>query len=263
MEQPAGKSSGGDRFAALKGKLLVIKPVQWDEAIGMEPAEFYDLWTRDLPGEITIFLELTGGGQGKLMLTSRDNGKVLFEAEREFDRPRWTMNLEEASVKDVDMRRKGIGKILFDNQLALAEKWGIRKFTVRAGREDGPYYWSRRGAYLADEPHTAEERKPVNIFRGDIEKGLAALAGTLEPEFAAQARKALDTAGCHANCVIARLPGSAPLFKHVMPFRAAFDLDNAEQMALVREGLAGVARLRESMPHVLKSPVAGQLQLSP
>lgn len=238
------------RFAALRGKLSVDRPAEWEEAIGMDPAEFYRLWTADLPGMVTMQVELNSGGQGEISLRSSGQGRHYFEATRRFDRPRGTMELKEVRIENPDLRRKGIGKVLLDNQFNVARRWGLHKFTLRAGREDGPYFWARRGAYMEDSPNAAPERQPLHYFSRDIEKGLYELEGSLSERFASAVRAELDKGGLDLNTRLARLPGAAEaaeLFGFVTEYRAYFDLADPVQMAQVQKSLGDINGLREGL----------------
>ncbi len=167
------------RFEALRGKLFVDKHDEWDQAIGMDPGKFYDLWTADLPGTCSLRVELCGGGQGKIELSCVHDGRQILRAERQFDRPRGTMNLDEVRIETETLRRKGVGKTLFANQLNVAQPWGIKTLTLKAGREDGPLFWARRAALIERFANAAEERQPLTRFKSDIERGLRELDGEL------------------------------------------------------------------------------------
>lgn len=270
QKTPPVPSTGNPRLDAMHGKLYVNRPDEWDQAIGMDPAEFYRLWTADLPGEPVIRVELNGGGQGTLSIRCQHQGKEVFWAERQFDRPRGTMNLDEVRIENENLRRKGLGKILFENQLNVARRWGINTLSLKAGREDGPYFWSRRGAYIAHFPNADESRQPFTGFKRDIENGLKYLEGTLSDEFAAQVRTALDRDGQKANTVIARLPGeTAPgdpmateLFDYVTEFRAVFHLDDPAQMAQVEQGLASMDLIRARAQTIFSQNTENKQEIS-
>ncbi|MCB9990506.1 MAG: hypothetical protein H6867_03880 [Rhodospirillales bacterium] len=249
------RSTGNPKLDALRGKLYVNKPDEWNQAIGMDPARFYALLSKDLPGNVFVSVELNGGGQGSLKVRSDLDGKELFWAERSFDRPRQTLKLEEVRIEHEQMRRKGIGKVLLQNQLDVAQAWGIEKLTLKAGREDGPFFWSRRGAAIDRIEGVPEDRQPVARFAKDIEDGIRSLDGTLSDDFISKARQALAEDGVMANCTIARLPDtfekdgqprlmSAALFDYVTEFRSLFDLSDEAQMDRVVDSLGDMDAVR-------------------
>ena len=47
-------------------------------------------------------------------------------------------------------RGRGVGKALLNNQFNVAARWGISQFNFKAGKEDGPFFWSRRGAAMSE-----------------------------------------------------------------------------------------------------------------
>ncbi len=241
-------------FEALKGKLYVNNPDKWDAFIPIDPAEFYKLWTKDLPGAPFVSIDFTGGGQGDMRISSRHNNSELFYAEQYFDTPRGTMDIKEIRIEDPAMRCKGLGKIFLDNQFNVARRWGLKSLFLVAGRENGPFFWSRRGAYIGVSPVVSESCQPLTFFKRDIKYGLCRLEKSLSEEFEQKVRTSLVEDGLNTNCVIARLPGvfngrsmAFELLSCVTAFRVSFHLDDARQMKQVHENMSDIKALRVNM----------------
>lgn len=125
--------------------------LEWNQSIGIEPRLFYDTLTKDLPGNISLSLEFIGGGQGEFIFKS----DFLF-AEQYFSKTHKELKIKEARIEE-NCRRNGIGKKLLRNYINLSKLWGIETIAFRAGREDGEFFWSKRGAVLENFPKMKEQ----------------------------------------------------------------------------------------------------------
>lgn len=220
--------------------LIVNDWSQWDQAIGMAPQEFYEGWIRGLPGRGVLSLEFSGGGQGHIDFTLFEGTKIALSAERNFDRPRKTMQLKELRVTD---RGQGLGKQLLRNQIDLAARWGVNKFTFKAGREAGPYFWSRRYAHIPAMP--GHPRDPLEHFQSAAKSGLDASRDALGQSFCRAAQDALRQDPAHPNIALAYLQtphrGQGQmryLFqRHIGEFPAEMDLADVRQLDQIRRSL--------------------------
>ena len=218
---------------ALKDKIGVMRGTgwqkNWKDAIGMPPIDFYRILSKDLPEDLYISVDLSSGGQGSFEMHS-----ALFNAERRFSRMHGTLYLEELRVKE-KARRQGLGKKIFKNHLELAEKWGLKTINVRGGREDGPYFWSKRGAFLEDSPVLKQR------FMNKVKENFEELS--LLPEEKEKIEQVLQEDNIKANFELAciahdkeGLPLGVGLLKGTNP-RLQFHLDDKEQMKLVKKTL--------------------------
>jgi|GEM_PF-5075801 len=117
---------------------------EWDKAIGISPDLFYNTLTKDLPEKSEIYLDFNGGGDEEFSIKSEQ-----LSAEHCFSKHHKTLELKEIRIEE-SFRRKGLGKTLLENYINFSKLLGIETINGRAGREDGEFFWSKRGGVLQD-----------------------------------------------------------------------------------------------------------------
>src|SRR3569833_906786 len=90
--------------------LYVDRKNEWDEAVGLPPEKFHELWTRGMFGKPKLDLELTGGGQGDWRLKTPE-----LTGNGHFDHGRSYIFLDEIRIEKEGQRRSGAGKKFFSN----------------------------------------------------------------------------------------------------------------------------------------------------
>lgn len=208
---------------------------EWKKAVNIPPAEFIDTWGKGLPGEPRLSIDMTGGGHGEWNYRSHLQGKTLLSAEGEFSRLHGSLRLKEIRIENESERRHGMGKRFFENLLDACNKWGISKIELSGGREDGAYFWLRRGGFLQD--HS------IRLFKDDVLQNLAALKDRLPEETVRKISAIVGDSGPDVGVRIARLeekvgdqPLSLLLVKNTEP-RLVFNLKNDAQMEWINRGL--------------------------
>jgi GNAT superfamily N-acetyltransferase len=211
--------------------LYVDRKEEWGEAIGLPPEKFHALWTNDMPGKPKLDLELTGGGQGNWSLHTPE-----LDGNGHFDRSRSYIFIDEIRIGNESLRRRGAGKKFLSNLVDACREWGLNHIELRGGREDGAYFWSRRGFYI--QPWYVER------FKTDIRENLAGLGDKVPAAVRDQVNDILDHSGPEVNIRLARLedavdgvPVGLTLLRLAAPARMDLFLDNPEQMQLARKGL--------------------------
>ena len=176
--------------------------VAWDGLIGQEPDRLYNTLSRNIPGTVTAFIDFSGTAGADLNVSVKQNQRFVFEAENTIttDCTGKTLRFEEWMIKDTDSRRQGIGLNLFNNLLQFASGAGFDRIALRAGREDGKYFWARHGFYLKDEFHKATLFE--NVLQNLSEYSDTILSGIQEAVYSI-----IDEGGLDASWKLARLPG--------------------------------------------------------
>ena len=146
-------SAGGDEEA----EATLIK--NWNDKIGMTPAEFKDSFLNGLPGEMKI----SGGyanAPGKFHVSGQvkspdgRNSLAHFDRDIDVDGKKAYSALFEVNQQ---YQRTGVGKNLMAGNIDTYEKLGIRKISVTAGLTVGGYAWARYG-YVPDQESWNELR---------------------------------------------------------------------------------------------------------
>lgn len=210
----------------------------WDNLIGMTPATFYYTLTRHMPGELSVFVDFTGTSDAEITCSLKRQGRFVFEAENKLvqDGLGKHLRFEEWLVKDPATRGQGIGLNLLRNFMEIAEVAGFDRIHLRAGKEDGKYFWARHGFDLKEGYYRAQ-------LVVDIQKNLEKYSDTIPPATRKDVEKLLDQGGLDLCWHLARLPGTVqgkPLGWVLMQgYNPEYNLDfhNPEQMARVRASL--------------------------
>lgn len=230
----AEKTELEEQLEDMRGKVGVSRlPADWEEqwhnAIGMTPKELYAIWAKDLPEDTSIFIELNGVGQAEYRMWSS-----TFELEGYLSRNHGSMSIKEVRVKE-GQQRQGTGKTILRNHIDLGDKWGMTDIKLRGGREDGPFFWSRRAAVLEDEPRLKE------LFATQVVENAAKL--DLSDETKKKLAEILEKGSARMNFEIASLgqvidgtPIGVPLLRATNP-RVEFHLKDQDQMAIVKQKL--------------------------
>ncbi len=119
--------------------------------------------------------------------------------------------------------------------VAACKEWGIKKISLKGGREDGAYFWSRRGGYI--------ESWFVDRYKDDMRRELKKLEGGLSAEALARINRIIDDSGPEVAARLARLPDTVNgqpvglLLLKPLEMRMEFNLDDPVQMKLIEESL--------------------------
>ncbi|MGZ9097295.1 MAG: hypothetical protein ACXW30_03245 [Micavibrio sp.] len=235
----------------LKGRLIVYgdrqSPVEaWNDAIGLNPGVFYNTLTRDLPGKVIVVIESTHAGQGNLTIRVHQGAKTLIDIENKFSRHHKQMKFDEWRVGTEADRGKGLGSILLENHLNVMVPWGLRFIELRAGREDGPVYWSKKGLRIKDERY-------AEIFNHHVRENYNLHKERMGPETRRKVETILRTPTLDANIRLVGIPGeldgkklSAILLSGSNPI-CIIDMDDQTQMENVKSALKSTIRARREV----------------
>lgn len=235
----------------LKGKLSVYgngqTPIEaWNDAVGLNPLFFYNTLTRDLPGKVNVVIESTHAGQGNLTLRVHQGAKALIDIENKFSRHHKQMVFDEWRVGMEADRGKGLGSILLENHLNVMVPWGLRFIELRAGREDGPSYWSKKGLRIKDERY-------AEIFNRNVRENYNLYKERIDPATRREIETILSTPSLDANIRLTGISGeingkklSAILLSGSNPV-CIMDMDDQAQMDNVKSALIGTARSRREI----------------
>lgn len=129
----------------------------WDYFIGQSPKAFYETISRNIAGNVSVYLNFMETDEENFSIDVKQDGRFVFKVENRLisDGRGKTLRFEEWVNKNVDSHndsgRQGIGLNLFRNIFEAAERGGIDLIQLRAGKADGKYFWARHGFYLRDE----------------------------------------------------------------------------------------------------------------
>ena len=214
-------------------------PLAWDNLIGQSPSKFYKTLSRDMPGEVDVFVDLAGTVGGEISVYINRNGRCVFEAENKIttDITGKTLRFEEWLIKEIDSRRHGMGLNLLRNMIDMAQAAGVDRIALRAGKEDGKFFWARHGFYLKEELHR-------NKLVANIEENLVRYSDTLPAGIYETVRSMLAENALDLSWRIARLPGTLngkPLGWQLLEGdnnpEYIMNLKDEQQMARVRASL--------------------------
>jgi hypothetical protein len=236
----------------LKGRLAVYGSGQspaeaWNDAVGQtSPLTFYNTLSRDIPGRVEMTVESARGGQGNLTIRVSHGGKTLIDIENKFSKPHNYIFFDEWRVGSEEHRGKGLGSILLDNHLEAMKPWGLRFIELRAGREDGPVYWAKKGFRIKDESYAERFNR---IVRENYDRHKE----KIDPATCQDIETILKAASLDANIRLASIPGaldgkklSAVLLSGSNTI-CVVDLEDKTQMESVRTALKDTASFRNDI----------------
>ena len=176
--------------------------VAWDGLIHQPPDRFYNTLSRNIPGMVTAFIDFMGTQDGELTVSVKRNQRFVFEAENVIttDCTGKTLRFKEWVVKDIDSRRQGIGLNLFMNLFEFAVASGFDRITLRAGKEDGKFFWADHGFYLKDDYHKG-------ILFDNILRNMAQCFDTIPVGILKYVYSILSEGALDVSWKIVRLPG--------------------------------------------------------
>lgn len=210
----------------------------WDRLIGMSPAAFYYTLARNLPGELSVFVDFTGTSDAEISCSLKQRGRFVFECDNKLvqDGRGKSLRFEEWLVKDPEHRGQGIGLNLLRNFLEVAGSADFDRITLRAGKEDGKYFWARHGFYLKEELYR-------DHLAADIRNNLEKYSDTIPSEIRKHVFGLLEQGNLDLCWHLARLPGTVEdkplgwvLMQGYNP-EYCLDLHNSEQMARAQTSL--------------------------
>jgi len=250
----------------LKGRLIVYgdrqSPVEaWNDAVGLNPLFFYNTLTRDLPGKVDVVIESTHAGQGNLTIRVHQGAKTLIDVENKFSRHHKQMVFDEWRVGMEADRGKGLGSILLENHLNVMVPWGLRFIELRAGREDGPSYWSKKGLRIKDERY-------AEIFNRTVRENYNLHKERIDPATRRDIETILNTPSLDANIRLTSISGeldgkklSTILLSGSNPI-CIMDLGDQAQMENVKSALKGTAHARREIAAHFPAPQPPSLRPS-
>jgi hypothetical protein len=226
---------------------------QFRDTFGMAPDALYELVARGLP-DAQVSVDIEPGGHACLSVASKVQGRTVFTAE-DCALQRHAGILSIARDRDTEVRATdkglGLGKIFLANMIALGEALGLRRIDMRAGRENGAWYWSYRGAQLDTDTNSVV----YDRFERAVRDNMRNLPDGLQ----AKARAILDAPGADVNVRLARLGyrDGAALLSGTNPM-VVFRLDDTEQVRDVKTALGDVEAARTALrARLAPAPAAG------
>jgi hypothetical protein len=121
----------------------------WNSQIGMDPTQFFEILTMDLPGTPA------------LKIVSRDDGLFVLKLTEEngmYSDSRSIMPCSAvlAGHMKVDLKGQGIGKTIFRNYVELGIHLNCTSFTILAGSDNGGYAWAKLGVPMDTIPFSTD-----------------------------------------------------------------------------------------------------------
>ena len=220
----------------------------WDKLFNASPRTVYETLCRDIEGAVNVSVDLDLGGEGDLSLSIRHNNRIVFDIENQIiqDGCRTALRFKSWENKDVAARGQGMGLRLFRNFLCLAQASRIDFISLRAGKEDGRYFWARHGFYAA-EVHDIQRVSP------EIRKNISQYASAMPSALHDRVHDIVAQGGLDMCWQLARLEGEVLVNddyagKRVKPLGWALlrtdsechyrlDMHDPVQMARVRSSL--------------------------
>ena len=217
----------------------------WDFLIGQSPQSFYETLGRNIEGELSVHIDFMETGEDNFDIDIRRNGRIVFKSENKIgsDGSGKFIRFEEWVNEDIDSRHKGTGLNLFKNLFEIAEKGGIDHMQLRAGKEDGKYFWARHGFYLKDQHYRAQMKEQVV-------QNLSCYSDTLPAGIQKQVQDILDNTGLDMCWHLAHLEGTLdgkPLgWKLLEGYNPEYrlDLHDPEQVARAKASFAASSAIR-------------------
>lgn len=224
----------------------------WDDLLKQPPSVFYQTLARNMPGELSVFVDFSGACDAEITCSLKQNGRFVFESENKVvrDGQGKKLRFEEWVVKEPEHRCHGIGLNLLMNFVSMAQASGFDSISLRAGKEDGKYFWARHGFYLKDVGYR-------DLMGQDIRKNLEEYSDTIRPEIFKEVSNWIDEGSLDLCWRVARLPGNIggkPLgWVLLQGYNPEFlmDLRNDGQMARVYESFE-----RRRRPAPVHNPAA-------
>ncbi|QQG36668.1 MAG: GNAT family N-acetyltransferase [Micavibrio aeruginosavorus] len=207
----------------------------WNDLLVQSPSAFYQTLARNMPGELSVFVDFASTHDAEITCSLKKNGRFVFEAENKIirDGQGKKLRFEEWVVKEPEQRGQGIGLNLLRNFISVAQAAGFDSLSLRAGKEDGKYFWARHGFDLKDGHY--RDQLVVDI-RNNLEKH----SDTIPLATRKNVMDLLDRGGLDLCWHLARLPGTVQgkplgwvLMQGYNP-EYAMDLHNSEQMTRVQ-----------------------------
>ena len=253
---------GDSQARQAPGKMSVIPPEavtngQLRRSFGMGAPELLALLARGLPGA-AVTVRMESSGDARIDIDCRAGGKKLFSADDNFIQIRagsMTIAQDRESEVRTHVKGAGFGKVFLDNMLTLAEQMRLKRVDMRAGREDGAWFWSYRGARL--DAHDTEGVMYQRFVR-TVRENMARIG---DEDLITRAEAVLAQPGADANVRLARLagevkgrPAGAALLDGTNPL-VVFDMRDAGQMADVRAKLGDMDAVRAALAGVVTAVV--------
>lgn len=230
----------------------------WDNIFRASPRNVYETLSRDIAGEVNVFIDMDTGGEGEFSLSIRNNNRIVFDTDNELivDCRGTSLKFKSWENKDLDSRGQGTGLKLFKNFIVLAETGRIDFIKLRAGKEDGRYFWARHGFYCA-EAHDVKRVSP------EIHKNIEKYSHTIPLGIADQAREIVDQGGFDMCWKLARLEGRVQVDDYaglrVKPLGwALLRTDSECNYSLDLHDPVQMARVKSSLERGSAAPVSEQ-----
>lgn len=216
-----------------------VKAFDWAQLFPYSAEKLGQAWGHEMSCDTLVSVDMSGGAQATMEMTGRRNDHTIFTAEDCYiyksDPARSFMRIDEVRIEE-DMRGHGIGKQFLENTVKLCDDLDIKEIHLRAGREDGAFFWARHGFVL--------EAEWVFKNLGPIKENLERLKAHL-PEKSVQAvEAALESKALNAVWTIVDLPDvidgrpAGAVLLDGVEYRAKLDLKDHEQRARLDVALA-------------------------
>lgn len=226
--------------------------LHWDRIFNMNPKDFHQTLSRDIPGEVRVFLDLDHSGTGEFNISINEGNRTVFEAQNLISSGATgtAMKFDSWENKNVEGRGRGIGVTLLRNILDVCGAGDLRNIHLRAGREDGHFFWPRHGFHC---------RSAFDLGRiaGEVRENIKTYAPHMPAETLKAAEDIMAEGGLDSCYRLARLEGSVMVKDRVRPLGWALlktpsegyyeiDLTDRQQLAQVRATLQRPASVPSS-----------------
>ena len=156
----------------------------WSNRIGLPPMQTYATLSKGLPDTTKVYIDLADS-EFTIRSDLPDRTRVLeFDGKLDLGTAK-TLRLKEIRVHE-EHRGKGIGTQAFENLVAFAGMIGLQQINLRAGRENGPVFWTKRGLKIETDGQLAE------VFSNGVRSAFENLPDTQQAEYADDLERALE-----------------------------------------------------------------------
>lgn len=215
------------------------KSFDWAQICPYRAENLSAKWAQNMPFNTNVSVTMNGGAQATIEMTGSRDGHTVFSAEDCYiyktDPARSFMRIDEVRVEE-DLRGEGIGKQFLKNTVQICDDMNIKEIQLRAGREDGAFFWARHGFVL--------EGTWVLRNLGAIKENLERVKDQLSDKSVKRVEELWDAGNENIIWGIVDLPdmidgkpAGAELLKGV-EYRAKLDLTDHEQRARLDVALA-------------------------
>lgn len=126
----------------------------FSQLFSMSQSALLAVLTDGIACDCHLSAKLSGSSQATLDMTGRNAAGAVFSVDDFYifksNPERAFIRIDEIRIEEA-ARGFGIGKQFLKNTVALCDQIGVNKIQLRAGREDGAFFWARHGFVLEGE----------------------------------------------------------------------------------------------------------------